>query len=135
MQPIHVRYIITCENVVEKEQGMTDFINVFDWRLIEEIPSKLDFQLVVSFEYRLLEEENRKISLKIANPENRQMIKGLSIELEPSKIEEDAMNVFNAIIRLPNFPVQHLGDYKFFIFYDEEVISKHVISFRKERIE
>lgn len=133
MKSIHVNYMLVCENVHEHEGGMVDFLKVFDVKPLKEIPTKLNFVLVINLEYSITDNDLNELKLRILNSENKILSKDLNIELRKEsqtdhKVITNSMNV----LRMANFPIDTSGEYKFQLIYNDKIIGNCGIMFLEE---
>jgi len=124
------KYIITCKDVSEHEDGSVTFHEVFESTVVEDLSEEVSFDLVLGLEYSLAEDENRSIKLRMLNPEKENIAdEKFEIVLDPIETNGQHFSLFT--ISLDGFAPKTEGYFTIFVEHDDRTITRQDIYFKE----
>jgi len=139
MKFVFPKYIISCEEFIEHDDGSLSFIRAFENRTYKELPYEIDFNLIIAIEYSLSRKEERNIFIRIVDPEGGNgsesgMDRNNDMKLILRETKKNELKTLVNIIHVKEMLIDKEGTYSVLVYYDDEIIAKHDILFSKEEV-
>ncbi|MBG9655397.1 DUF6941 family protein [Cytobacillus firmus] len=124
MSNIFPKYILTCKDVIHHEDDSVSYKNVFENIEVNDLPGEINFYLVLGIEHRITKKGNRKISVKLTDPEGVNVAsKDLVFELSPAAKNQIRFSL--NIIDVSQFVVDAEGTYSILVHHNGELLTRH----------
>ncbi|MCA1058102.1 hypothetical protein LCL96_04115 [Rossellomorea aquimaris] len=121
---IFPKYIFTCKDVTHHKDDTISYHNTFEELEVRDFPTNIEFHLVLGIEYSIPLKGNRKVSIRITDPQDNNVTdRDFVIELRPV-VKEQRKFALN-VIDIREFEIEEEGMYSILIYHNNELITSH----------
>lgn len=131
MSFVFPKYILTCYDIVNEEDGTSTYKKVFERMKLPAKNEKIDFYVVFAIVHSLGKSEDRKLHIYLTDS-NDEIMEGeeMDITMDPVKPKGHRVSIYK--IRITGFSPKEPGFYTIYVDHEGERLTRHDIMVGKE---